>query len=208
MAPRKIEIKPEELLKPLSRHKIEAYKTKVQGPLEAFYFREAFTHMNIWGMPCEEAIKALTLKLRGKQVLEVMAGCGYLAHLLSQAGVNIVATDECPDQAWKRPSHKKQVLHNFSFVEPLGALEALKKYDGSDTVIMSWPPYDQPDAYKVATNLKKGQTLIYVGEGAGGCTGDDQFHECLREKFIELEWEIPWFKFPHIHDSLRVYKKS
>ena len=32
-----------------------------------------------------------------------------------------------------------------------------------------------------------GQRLIYIGEGDGGCTADDQFHQMLEEHWEEVE---------------------
>lgn len=53
----------------------------------------------------------------------------------------------------------------------------------------------------------RGDTLVYIGEGGGGCTGDDLFHEILGEEWhVEDFYEIPqWYG---IHDDLYVYKRG
>jgi len=53
----------------------------------------------------------------------------------------------------------------------------------------------------------KGQTVIFVGEGWGGCTGDDLFHDHLSSDFEKVEdyYDLP--QWEGIHDYLAVYKR-
>lgn len=53
----------------------------------------------------------------------------------------------------------------------------------ADFVVLCWPAYDEPMAYTVANRMRKGQVLIYQGEGDGGCNGCDDFHDLLHDKF-------------------------
>lgn len=52
----------------------------------------------------------------------------------------------------------------------------------------------------------KGDTVIYIGEGRGGCTGDDSFHEKLKfeYKLVDVYWIPQHFG---IHDQLYIYKR-
>jgi hypothetical protein len=62
-------------------------------------------------------------------------------------------------------------------------------------------------AYDVALNMVPGSYLIYVGEGWGGCNGDDQFFEYLNNQFEETNYlAIPkWFG---LNDYCSVYRKK
>ena len=52
----------------------------------------------------------------------------------------------------------------------------------------------------------QGDTVLYVGEGCGGCTGDDNFHERLEDEFELIEeMEIP--QWNGIHDWLYHYSR-
>ncbi len=92
-------------------------------------------------------------------------------------------------------------------VEKLSALKAIEKYQ-TNTLFMSWPEYNSNMAY---TTLKKYLSLsvskyfIYIGEGSGGCTGDDNFHSLLKEDFtlIETVNDINWYC---IDDVLFIYE--
>ena len=79
-----------------------------------------------------------------------------------------------------------------------------------DVVILSWPDYDTSFASQILEKMKPGQTLIYIGEGYGGCTGDDNFFNLLEEK-TSLNNEITEKLQEHslswsgVHDTWYVY---
>ena len=78
--------------------------------------------------------------------------------------------------------------------------------------MMVWPPYDDPFAYK-SLSAFRGNKLIFIGEGAGGCTGDDDFFNLLCSQWQEVtnigpeDWEgIP--NWHGIHDRLHLYSRK
>jgi hypothetical protein len=79
-------------------------------------------------------IKALAGLINRRSCLEIAAGDGTLASLLTEAGVPVTATD---DFSW---SH---AIHYPDRVEKLGAKEALEKYQ-PQVVLCSWPPPGNP----------------------------------------------------------------
>lgn len=114
--------------------------------------------------------------LKGKRVLEVMAGTGALASVLKSEGVDINVTD---NKSWKSSSERWNTQPHIP-IEELDAVAAIKKYDKVDYIIMSWPPYDSPIAYMVLMTKRicnPNAIIIYIGEGYGGCTADDDFHD-------------------------------
>jgi hypothetical protein len=57
----------------------------------------------------------------------------------------------------------------------------LEKYD---TFLCIWPPYNKPLAYNVFKKfleLNNVKTFIYIGEGYGGCTADDDFFDLIED---------------------------
>lgn len=111
--------------------------------------------------------------LSGKKVLEVMAGTGALSKVLLDNRIDIRATD---DMSW----HERRNWTTYTDVENLDAVEAVKKYNNVDYIIMSWPPYESPIALRVLQTMRiynPKASIIYIGEGYGGCTADDDFHD-------------------------------
>lgn len=50
-----------------------------------------------------------------------------------------------------------------------------------------------------------GSTVIYIGEGHGGCTANDAFFDALAHWTVEREVELPqWWG---VHDALTVYRR-
>jgi hypothetical protein len=73
------------------------------------------------------------------------------------------------------------------------------------TLFLSWPPYFKDMAVK-ALQLFKGKRLAYIGEGYGGCTGTDEFHDLL-EKAWKLDKTITIPQWFGIHDHLFIFSK-
>lgn len=74
-------------------------------------------------------------------------------------------------------------------------------------LLLIWPPYQQPMAFNCAKLLSVGKILCYVGEGYGGCTADDAFHEYLESNFEEINHNLKIDQFYGIHDRIFLYKK-
>lgn len=119
--------------------------------------------------------------IAGRSCLEVMAGKGWLAKALSDHGCDVVATDG-------RLSHKANVEGAPFDVIHMEAVEAIQKFKDKDVLIMSWPPYGTHDATRTAEAWGTTRPIVYIGEGHGGCTADDDFHEGF---FLEQEIDMP-----------------
>jgi hypothetical protein len=73
------------------------------------------------------------------------------------------------------------------------------------SLLLCWPPYNSSFAYDCVRSYA-GSTVVYVGEGMGGCTGDDAFHTLLDDDFEVVEVvDIP--TWPMMHDRLSVHRR-
>ena len=150
-------------------------------------------------------IKPLSKWIGDRPCLEIMAGSGMLSYFLSLYGVKIRATDNF---SWKNTSW---FIKNEFSVENLDCIEAIRKY-GRDVkfVICSWPYMDN-NAFLCLQEMRKVNPkcrMIYIGEGMGGCTANDNFFETA--EYIDLNtfdkavskysiWE-------GIHDNIFLFK--
>jgi len=131
-----------------------------------------------------------------RKCLEVMSGTGSLSFALQQQGINIMATD---DFSWTGEDNWNQSKNYWTNIEGIDAIEAVKKY-GKDVnvIIMSWP-YMDDIAHKVLQEMREVNsfcTMIFIGEGYGGCTASDEFFDNI----VEIEDES-------FNDAVKEYKQ-
>jgi len=145
---------------------------------EAFRLRETFLKKGMFALVSWQWVKPFAKWIGDKKCLEVMAGRGWLSLALQSLGVDIIATD---DYSW---GIKRNWDEPVTEVEELDTIEAVKKYgEGVDLLIMSWP-YMDDNAYntiKELNNINPDVQIVYIGEGYGGCTASDEFHEHFQE---------------------------
>jgi len=160
--------------------------------------RSDFVKRYAWAIPNEEALATIA---RYAPIVEIGAGTGYWAALLRSRGVEVRAYDRAPyNNRWAK--------NRWTGVLPCRSARKIARKWGKrgHTLFLCWPPYQgrlSSDALEAYT----GQYLIYVGEGDGGCTGDERFHELLDQHWTLIESvEIPqWWS---IHDRLFVYTRT
>jgi hypothetical protein len=137
-------------------------------------------------------------------LVEVGSGSGYWAYELRKAGIDVIATDPATGKYrwgntgghWETP---------WLDIERITGVEAVEKYPDRGLLTI-WPDYDEPWAAETLRAFK-GTTVLYGGEGRGGCTGDDAFHDVLEDCFEEIE-SIALPQFDCIHDRLEVWKRK
>jgi hypothetical protein len=135
-------------------------------------------------------------------ILEVGCGAGYWAYEMRKNGIDVIATDPI---LVKNSQYPFKIAEPWVVIEKLSALEAIEKYSDRALLIV-WPSLSDPWAAK-ALKAYQGQNVLYVGEGAGGCTADDNFHDILERNWNELKY-IPIPNFWGIHDVLRIYERK
>lgn len=165
--------------------------------------RDYFINNYGWSVPVQSAITKLKGFVGDNTVLSVGSGYGLWSKLLQDAGINVVATTLAPEEGDVQMPRKD---HSFTDVENLSHSDAINKYPQANVLMMSWPPYSDPMAYESLKNFR-GNKLIYIGEGYGGCTGCDDFHNLLENKWKDVGvLDIP--QWQGIHDDLRLFVRQ
>ena len=149
-----------------------------------------------------------------RKCLEVIAGAGILSYGLRLAGTDIIPTT-LDIHGWVDYIDMRWV----DDMEIIDCIEAINKYrDEINVVIMSWPPFMEPLAYNVLMNIRdinKNREednqilLVYIGEGWGGATADDNFHESAEDvtdtTFNKVKDAFPT-RNQGIHDDIYLMK--
>ena len=166
-----------------------SWSQKVINVLER---REALVREYAWAVPTREAVETI---VEYDPIVEIGAGTGYWAWCIDQLGGVVAATDiEPPESTYRR----------VAAYDGRRRVNAMIPDEHDAALLMVWPPYTDPMAAD-ALNAYPGETVIYVGEGRGGCTADDRFHRLLHEDWQLVETvDIPTYL--GLHDRLEVWR--
>jgi hypothetical protein len=131
--------------------------------------------------------------------IEIGAGNGYWAKLINIAGGDIVCYD---DFSWYGKNNSEFWENQYYEVKKGNEKDILNHQDR--TLFLCWPVIGDM-AYN-CISLYTGNTIVYIGEGKGGCTANDEFFTLLKESYyLYGNYSIPTYH--GIHDSVFVYKK-
>lgn len=173
---------------------------------EDLHIRSSQVTGKSWPILTVEVANILSKHIGSSKTLDAGAGTGFISAHLRLLGVNITASDI-----------GGTVFANYGMSRVYA-----RDHEGDSvsllpgdfqTVLLSWPPYEDSFGYRVVSKMKPDSTLIYNGEGYGGCTGDAAFHYCLDTDFV-LQENITdtlnqnHHRFYGIHDRWGVYKKK
>ena len=150
-----------------------------KGEIVVSNFHHYTMNNGFYCKPTWEWIRPMAEHLKGKKVLDVMAGNGLVSLCLKHCGVDIDACD--------RDKGTKNNYSRFTcFDYPISPgedfiVEQAKHAIVYDTVLLIWPPYIGDGSDKViCDNFLKSNPdgeIIFIGENVGGCTGSDEFFE-------------------------------
>lgn len=179
--------------------------------IAAYKLREKYIEKVGFPIYTKEVLELLTVFIGNHTVVDVGCGTGFLASKLMEKGLKVTPIDSFETEYGFYIDANKSFAGN-RFCDIVEADATSYPIGDFDIVVMSWPDYCSDFGEKVLDNMRLGQTLIYQGEGLGGCTGDDEMHYLLVEKFIpadNLNWKLhnAHISFPGIHDCWSVYKK-
>lgn len=112
-------------------------------------------------------------------VVELGAGSGYWAHVLTEAGVDVVAYDLEPVEEGSNDFFGP-ILPWFPVLR--GDETSLPDH-AKRALLLVWPTRNEEWPARAVSGFHAagGTRLVYVGEPPGGRTGDDVFHASLGE---------------------------
>lgn len=174
----------------------EKFNSIKHGYTTDWRYRDSFVEEYAWAVPNTEAIEAI--KNLNMPIIEIGAGSGYWAKLISNAGVDVVAFDKRLDyvftQSW--------------FDVKDGSIEMIKDYPGR-AMMLCWPCYQSSFAYEATMEFMRrgGNTMIYIGEDSFGCTGDDKFHR-VRQKYWDCTQVVNIPQWGGIHDFMEILTRK
>jgi len=145
-----------------------------------------------WAIPTPKAINRL---VDCGPIVEIGAGSGYWAALITKAGGDVVAYDI--------QDEKFNFVENFHEVEHGGPEKAALHPDR--TLFLCWPSYCSTFA-REALKAYQGNTVVYIGEWRG-CCATGSFFETLNNEWAEIETiDIP--QWEGIHDCMIIFERK
>jgi hypothetical protein len=131
-----------------------------------------------YGIPTEEALDA-TVAASPSGIVEIGAGTGYWARLLSDRGADVIAYD-----LWPPPSRRNAYFAGAKTWFPVerGDEHVVARH-AERTLLMVWPTWNEawPGVAAAEFHAAGGQMIVYVGDGPGSVTGDSVLHTLLGE---------------------------
>jgi hypothetical protein len=169
------------------------------GPGSILVTRDELCGTFSWSIPSPGDMTWMREVLGGRGVVEVGAGGGYWAWQMRQAGVDVVAYEP------KAVAENHYVRREWAEVLR-GGHEAAADH-AERALFLCWPSYSTSWAAE-ALACYEGDTVIYCGEGEGGCCADDDFFRLLGERFDEGGSSPAHVSFMGIHCYLTAYTRK
>lgn len=161
--------------------------------VEVLRRREDLVEQYAWAIPNRAAIETI---VEYSPIVEVGAGSGYWAWCIGQLDGVVAATDADPSDSTYRRVASYDARRRVNAMIP-GEIDA--------ALLLVWPPHGDSMAAD-ALDAYPGNTVIYVGEGRGGCTADNFFHKQLHTSWKLVETvAIP--RYLGIRDRLEVWQR-
>jgi hypothetical protein len=164
--------------------------------------RQRLVRQYCWTIPDPETVMFVAENAEGGLV-DPIAGTGYWAYLLAQVGVDVVCYDLNPGTTLVTNGWHGEDLYAGVCAKDCAEAVALHP---DRTLFLSWPPHAQDVGTRVLMTYQ-GKRVIYIGEGHGGGTGDDEMHRILDRDWTEVGSRQPvqWWGQ---RDWVRVYERG
>lgn len=170
------------------------HKAKFNQEYSRHYELRYTTAKHSWVVIVKEWLDSLEKLTKGKRILEVCAGAGWVSELMRKRGCDWIATDVAVGEN----NRYKMIAHNR--VIEMGAMDAVSKFK-TDVLFASWIDYRSELDCELGD---LGLPMILVGEGWGGCTGSEKFWEKHGEETEFAKDRYDWFvdvpQWDGIHD--------
>jgi SAM-dependent methyltransferase len=145
------------------------------------------------------------------RVLDAGSGSGFMTKELCRLGIDTFAVDRC-DYENKQRQFGYPMIHVYQRDALGDAVDHVSNQFAA--VLLIWPPYDKPFAFDIAKAMHPGQLLIFEGEDAGGCIGDEKFFEYVSDgkrwmklKALSDQLDSVHVTFAPLHDHWSIWRK-
>lgn len=165
--------------------------------------RGELTSIYAWTVS-DPATVAFVREHAGPMVVDPLAGSGWWAHLLDQAGITVLASDLNPPDGTEANHWHRSSTH--ARVGQADAADAVALAPATATLLLSWPPYDSDIGARIV-EAYRGDRIVYIGEGWGGCCGDDRMFELFERGWVQVAEHRP-VQFYGIHDYVTIYQRK
>lgn len=169
--------------------------------LGCFRRRGEITAHVTWALPSREALRRIAGNMEAHCINDVVdCGCGHALWPALLAPMTHPTSWTAWDITAPPPLHVAPGLPPFMAVT--------KHFPDFKPECLSfiWPTYDDPWSSQLLARVMP-EFVLYVGEGCGGCTGDEAFHEILSSDYNDiLKVEIP--RWPGIYDSVYMFQRK
>ncbi len=155
-----------------------------------------------WAVPDDAALELMG---RCEPLLDAGAGTGYWAALLTERGVDIVASDLRPpgpdaDNTFHPGDHPPWT----TVLEASSVVAARRHPDRS--LVLCWPPHEDDAAGFAAIRAYAGDTVIHIGDPDAG-SGSIRLHRELTVNWSVTD-ELMLPQWPRIADRVTVYRRN
>ena len=163
--------------------------------------RDSCTARGMWAIVTLAWTERLAEWIEGRNVLEIMAGAGWLAKAFNHYGVDVKATD---NGDWDDRHDKMKMVYP---VEKFEASKAVEKYnEWADVLVVSWPPYGEQAICDACDAWGSERPIVYIGESDGGCNAPDEFWKRFRES--QDAPSVPLMSWSGVHDRVFIGRYS
>jgi hypothetical protein len=147
--------------------------------------KDAFTTTFSWAVPSRNCVNRIVKFASGDIILEVGAGNGLWGAIIQSHPTkpHYIPTDNFTSHGFKQDD-------TYTHVQRYNAAQVPIRFPQCNVLIMIWPPFLSSMAWN-ALRVYQGEKLVYIGESLGGCTGDDKFHQMIKD-----EWDL--------HDTIKI----
>ena len=172
----------------------------VEESMAVFPNRQKLVRKYCWTIPDPDTVAFVARHAHGGLV-DPLAGTGYWAYLLTQAGVDVVCYDLNPAVALLTNGWHDEDL--YAEVHQKDCAEAAALHPDR-TLLLSWPPHGQDVGARTLTSYG-GNRVIVIGDGRG--CGDSEMHGLLDAAWIKVDDRRPvqWWG---IDDRVTVYERD
>jgi hypothetical protein len=177
------------------------------GKSEDYCKRRPMVERYCWTIPDPDTV-TFVVQHCGPQVIDPLAGTGYWGWMLHQHGIDVLCSDlHPPHNSSAIPQHNEWHKNVEPFLPVLAAdaADSVAAHGDTRTLLLSWPPYGSAIGEQVI-RAYRGDRIIYIGEGSGGCCGDEGMRKLLESEWREIAEHQPvqWYG---LHDFVIVYDR-